>query len=178
MICDFCKKNKATIHLIRVQNDNVEKVNICAECAGDFSFFSEDDFYKDLIKILHKIFRADEGQPNSSRELITLKNLEIKQNRTCSFCGMDVKSIKKLGKMGCPYCYTEFKNILLPIIKAIHKDIEHRGKIPENTSGQNKLEKSIRDLRNRLKREIFVENFEEAARIRDEIKQLEKNIYE
>ncbi len=178
MICDFCKKNEAAIHLIRVQNDNVEKVNICAECAGDFSFFSEDDFYKDLTKILYKIFRADEGQSNSRRELKTLKNLEIRQNRSCSFCGTDLKNIKKLGKMGCPNCYIEFKNILLPIIKAIHKNIEHRGKIPENTSGQIKLEKSIRDLRNRLKREIFVENFEEAARIRDEIRQLEKNIYE
>ena len=178
MICDFCKKNKATIHLIRVQNDNVEKVNICAECAGDFSFFSEDDFYKDLTKILYKIFKADEGQPSGIKELRNLKNLEIRKNRSCSFCGMDLKNIKKLGKMGCPNCYSEFKNILLPIIKAIHKNIEHRGKIPENTTGQIKLEKSIRDLRNRLKREIFVENFEEAARIRDEIRQLEKNIYE
>ena len=178
MICDFCKKNKATIHLIRVQNDNVEKVNICAECAGDFSFFSEDDFYKDLTKILYKIFKADEGQPNGIQELKNLKNLEIRKNRSCSFCGMDLKNIKKLGKMGCPNCYSEFKNILLPIIKAIHKNIEHKGKIPENTTGQIKLEKSIRDLRNRLKREIFVENFEEAARIRDEIRQLEKNIYE
>ena len=178
MICDFCKKNKATIHLIRVQNDNVEKVNICAECAGDFSFFSEDDFYKDLTKILYKIFKADEGQPDGIRELKNLKNLEIRKNRSCSFCGMDLKNIKKLGKMGCPNCYSEFKNILLPIIKAIHKNIEHKGKIPENTTGQIKLEKSIRDLRNRLKREIFVENFEEAARIRDRIRQLEKNIYE
>jgi protein arginine kinase activator len=178
MICDFCKKNKATIHLIRVQNDNVEKVNICAECAEDFTFFSEDDFYKDLTKILYKIFKADEGQPNGIRELKNLKNLEIRKNRACSFCGMDLKNIKKLGKMGCPNCYREFKNILLPIIKAIHKNIEHRGKIPENTTRQIKLEKSIRDLRNRLKREIFVENFEEAARIRDEIRQLEKNIYE
>jgi protein arginine kinase activator len=109
---------------------------------------------------------------------MNLKNLEIRKNRSCPFCGMDLKNIKKLGKMGCPNCYSEFKNILLPIIKAIHKNIEHKGKIPENTSGQIKLEKSIRDLRNRLKREIFVENFEEAARIRDEIKQLEKNIYE
>ena len=178
MICDFCKKNKATIHLIRVQNDNVEKVNICAECAGDFSFFSEDDFYKDLTKILYKIFKADEGQPSGIKELRNLKNLEIRKNRSCSFCGMDLKNIKKLGKMGCPNCYSEFKNILLPIIKAIHKNIEHKGKIPENTTGQIKLEKSIRDLRNRLKREIFVENFEEAARIRDKIRQLEKNIYE
>ena len=44
MTCDFCKKNIATVHLIRVQNDNVEKVNLCPECAKDFSFFSEDDF--------------------------------------------------------------------------------------------------------------------------------------
>lgn len=178
MICDFCKKNKATIHLIRVQNDNVEKVNICAGCAEDFTFFSEDDFYKDLTKILYKIFKADEGQSNGMRELKNLENLEIIKNSACSFCGMDLKNIKKFGKMGCPNCYREFKNILLPIIKAIHKNIEHRGKIPENTTGQIKLEKSIRDLRNRLKREIFVENFEEAARIRDEISQLEKNIYE
>ncbi len=161
-----------------MQNDNVEKVNICAGCAEDFTFFSEDDFYKDLTKILYKIFKADEGQPNGIRELKNLKNLEIRKNSACSFCGMDLKNIKKLGKMGCPNCYREFKNILLPIIKAIHKNIEHRGKIPENTTGQIKLEKSIRDLRNRLKREIFVENFEEAARIRDEIRQLEKNIYE
>ncbi len=161
-----------------MQNDNVEKVNICAGCAEDFTFFSEDDFYKDLTKILYKIFKADEGQPNGIRELKNLKNLEIRKNRSCSFCGMDLKNIKKLGKMGCPNCYREFKNILLPIIKAIHKNIEHRGKIPENTTGQIKLEKSIRDLRNRLKREIFIENFEEAARIRDEIRQLEKNIYE
>jgi len=161
-----------------VQNDNVEKVNICTGCAEDFTFFSEDDFYKDLTKILYKIFKADEGQPNGIRELKNLKNLEIRKNRACSFCGMDLKNIKKLGKMGCPNCYREFKSILLPIIKAIHKNIEHRGKIPENTTGQIKLEKSIRDLKNRLKREIFVENFEEAARIRDEIRQLEKNIYE
>jgi protein arginine kinase activator len=80
--------------------------------------------------------------------------------------------------MGCPHCYGEFRSILLPIIKAIHQDIEYRGKIPETVPRKMKLEKSISDLRKRLKREIFVENFEEAARIRDEIKQLEKNIYE
>jgi protein arginine kinase activator len=178
MICDFCKKNIATVHLIRVQNDNVEKVNICLECAKDFTFFSEDDFYKDLNKILYRIFQSDTEHPYDYKISETLGNLNIKKNRRCSFCGTDLKRIKKLGKMGCPHCYDEFKSILLPIIKTIHEDIEYRGKIPENTSRHVKLEKSISDLRNRLKREIFIENFEEAARIRDKIKQLEKNIYE
>jgi len=178
MICDFCKKNIATVHLIRVQNDNVEKVNICSECARDFSFFSEDDFYKDLSNILSKIFQSDQGSIYESKVHQSLESLDIKKNRACPFCGTDLKSIKKLGKMGCPHCYNEFRSVLLPIIKAIHQDIEYRGKMPETVPRQMKLEKSISDLRNRLKREIFEENFEEAARIRDEIKQLEKNIYE
>lgn len=178
MICDFCKNNIATVHLIRVQNDNVEKVNICLECAKDFSFFSEDDFYKDLNKILYRIFQSDGGRVDDYKSKKTLKNLKIKKNRSCSFCSMDLKKIKKLGRMGCPHCYNEFKSVLLPIIKTIHEDMEYRGKIPENTSRQVKLEKSISDLKNRIKNEIFIENFEEAARIRDKIKQLEKNIYE
>ncbi len=178
MICDFCKNNIATVHLIRVQNDNVEKVNICLECAKDFSFFSEDDFYKDLNKILYRIFQSDGSRVDDYKSKKTLKNLKIKKNRSCSFCSMDLKKIKKLGRMGCPHCYNEFKSVLLPIIKTIHEDMEYRGKIPENTSRQVKLEKSISDLKNRIKNEIFIENFEEAARIRDKIKQLEKNIYE
>lgn len=178
MICDFCKNNIAKVHLIRVQNDNVEKVNICLECAKDFSFFSEDSFYKDLNKILYRIFQSDGARAYDYKSKKTLKNLDIKKNRSCSFCSMDLKKIKKLGRMGCPHCYKEFKSVLLPIIKTIHEDMEYRGKIPENTSRQVKLEKSISDLKNRIKNEIFVENFEEAARIRDKINQLEKNIYE
>lgn len=114
MTCDFCKKNVATVHLIRVQNDNVEKVNICLECAKDFSFFSEDDFYKDLNKILYRIFQSDGDRAYEYKSKKTLKNLSIKKNKTCSFCNMDLKKIKKLGKMGCPRCYSEFNNVLLP----------------------------------------------------------------
>jgi len=178
MICDFCKKNIAIVHLLRVQNDNVEKVNICSECARDFSFFSEDDFYKDLSNILSKIFQSDQGSVYNGKVHQSLGNIEVKKNKSCPFCRTDLKAIKKSGKMGCPHCYNEFRSVILPIIKAIHQDVEYRGKIPEYIPRKIKLEKSISDLRNRLNREIFVENFEEAARIRDEIKQLEKNIYE
>lgn len=178
MTCDFCKKNIATVHLIRIQDNNVEKVNICSECAKDFSFFSEDDFYKDLSNILSRIFQSDQGAIYNSKIDQSLRSLNIRKNRNCSFCGTDLKKIKKLGKMGCAYCYEEFRSILLPIIKTMHQDMEYRGKIPDTVPRKMKLEKSISDLRNRLKKEIFVENFEEAARIRDEIKQLEKNIYE
>ena len=38
-----------------------------------------------------------------------------------------------------------------------------------------KLEKEIRDLKYKLKEEVTVENFEEAAKLRDTIKKLQKN---
>jgi len=177
MTCDFCKKNIATVHLIRVQNSKVEKVNICSECAKRFSFFTEDDFYKDLSNILSRIFEPGRNAA-PGRAGHSLGNLDIKKNKVCPFCGADLKSIKKSGKMGCPDCYSEFRSILLPIIKDIHRNTKYRGKIPETVPRNLKLEKSISELRSRLKKEIFIENFEEAAKIRDEIKQLEKNIYE
>ena len=110
MTCDFCKKNIATVHLIRVQNDNVEKVNICSECARDFSFFSEDDFYKDLSNILSKIFQSDQGSIYENRTQQSLGSIDIKKNKSCPFCGTDLKSIKKEQKMGCPHCYDEFRS--------------------------------------------------------------------
>ncbi|MBN2073637.1 MAG: UvrB/UvrC motif-containing protein [Actinobacteria bacterium] len=179
MKCDFCKRNDATIHLIRVQNDKIEKVNICEECARDFSFFSEKDFYRDLTSILFKIFsvEAREQGMNVSRKKV-FKNLKFSSNSACPFCGVDLKNVKKMGMLGCPHCYQEFKEVLLPVIKKLHDRIEYRGKVPSTTSYRLKLEKSLRDLRSQLKKEIIVENFEKAAIIRDEIKQLEKNIYE
>jgi len=178
MLCDFCKKNIATIHLIRVQNDKVEKLNICSECAKNFSFLSEDDFIKDLSSILYRIFNYDGGKAPGSSASIKMKKMNTAKNMVCPFCGTDLKTIKKTGKIGCTRCYSEFRSVLTPIIKDMHKELEYRGKIPRNSSRWIKLEKNINELRHRLKNEVFIENFEEAARIRDKIKQLEKNIYE
>ena len=59
MICDFCKSNEASIHLIKVTNNNVEKINLCMDCVKNYSFFSTEDFFSDLTKILSKFFEID-----------------------------------------------------------------------------------------------------------------------
>jgi protein arginine kinase activator len=177
MNCDFCHKNEATIHLIKIQGASVEKINICKECAKDFSFFSEEDFYNDLARILYKFFHIGTNEYHSGRDKKILRSISYGRNRKCSFCGIDLKTIKKIGRVGCSNCYSEFKDVLFPIIRSIQGSLENKGKIPVNTSRKIKLEKNIRDLRHRLKNEIMIENFEEAAKIRDRIKKLEKNIY-
>jgi len=178
MNCDFCHKNEANIHLIKIQGGNVERINICKECAAEFSFLNEEDFYGDFAKILYRLFQVGDNGFHIGRDKKILRSINYSRNRKCSFCGIDLKTIKKIGKVGCSNCYNEFKDVLYPVVKSIQGCIESRGKIPVNTSSRIKLEKNIRDLRSRLKSEIIIENFEEAARIRDEIRKLEKSIYE
>ncbi len=177
MKCDFCYKNEATIHLIKIQGSNIERINICRECARDFSFLNEEDFYNDLTKIFYKSYQPGDDGIRSGRSKKILRNLSYGRNLKCSYCGMDLKTIKRTGKVGCGNCYSEFKDVLFPVIKSIQGSLENKGKIPLNTSRKIRLEKSIRDLRCKLQNEIIIENFEGAAKIRDRIKRLEKNIY-
>lgn len=166
------------VHLTSVFDDEVEKINICSECAEDFSFLSEDDFYNDLSKILFKVFQANALKNRSVRGKRVFKSLSYGKNRKCPSCGIDLKTMKKLGRIGCPNCYSEFREVLMPIIRSLHGKQDHRGKIPGNTSSSIRLEKNIRELRKELNIEVLVENFEEAAKIRDRIKEMEKNVNE
>jgi len=177
MKCDFCHNNKASIHLIKIQGNKVERVNICKECAKDFPFLADEDFYNDIARVLYNFFSRGNGSSFSSGDKKILRNLRYSRNRKCSFCGIDLRTIKKIGRVGCGNCYSEFKDILFPVIKSIQGSLENKGKIPVNTSRKIRLEKSIRDLKRKLQNEIIIENFEEAAKIRDRIKKLEKNIY-
>ena len=96
--------------------------------------------------------------------------------RICSFCGIDLATIKTIGRVGCANCYHEFRDVFIPILKAIHGSSSHRGRIPVKTTTEVKIAKEIRDLENRLKEVITVENFEEAAKLRDTIKKLRKKL--
>jgi len=178
MKCDFCHDNEATIHLIKIQGSNVEKINLCKECAKDFSFLTEKDSYNDLTRILYRFFNSGINEHHSGRNKKILRNISYSRNRKCPLCGIDLKTIKKIGRVGCSNCYNEFKDVLFPIIKSIQGSLENKGKVPIKTNRKIRLEKNIKDLKHKLKNEIMIENFEEAARIRDRIKKLEDSVYD
>ncbi len=177
MICDFCKKNKADIHLIKIINNKVEKVNLCKECIKNFNFLSEEDFINDLTKILSKIFEIDIKIYNDSESSNLFNLIDDKENKKCSYCNIDLNTVKKIGRVGCPKCYEEFRKNLYPLIKSIHGNLDHKGKIPFNSNNKIKIEKKIKDLEYKLKEEIIIENFEGAVKLRDSIKKLQKKLF-
>ncbi|MBM3705530.1 MAG: hypothetical protein FJW66_03295 [Actinobacteria bacterium] len=176
MLCEFCKKNEANVHLIKVVNGETEKMNICVNCLKDFTFLPEEDFYNDLSTILKKVLEVDIKISDKTDAEKFFESLSSTDKRACSTCGIDLASIKSAGRVGCPDCYIEFRDAFTPILKSIHGSATHRGRIPARPSVELKIEKEIRDLEHRLKEVITIEDFEEAAKLRDTIKKLRKKL--
>ena len=98
---------------------------------------------------------------------------------TCENCGTTLTDFKKTGRLGCANCYKVFESSILPVLKGIHMNIKHTGKRPGDRVDID-VEKADRtaskkeELKKALRMAVSTENFEEAARLRDEIALIEK----
>jgi len=163
MLCDICKKNQATVHLTEIVDDQMTELHLCEVCARQKSAAMEQQF--GLSELLAGL--ADFEKPAEDKEAASIK---------CPSCGLTYADFKKLGRLGCSQCYTAFKKYLGPLLRKIHGSSLHFGKSPYKASPVTKSsgkKDDIGDLRVKLQRAIDSEAFEEAAKIRDKIKELE-----
>ena len=165
MLCDICHKRDATVHLTEIINDKMTKLHLCEECAQEKSIEMETHFgLSDLLSGLTDVGNA--GQP------------QIKKGAKCDFCGMTFYDFQKQGRLGCPNCYETFKAQLAPLLRRIHGQEVHMGKLPIKVKS-GKLSKDAKDLhalKVKLQKVISLEDFEEAAKLRDQIKVIEKRL--
>jgi protein arginine kinase activator len=80
------------------------------------------------------------------------------------------------GRLGCADCYTAFREKLAPLIEKVHGASQHVGKIPSEKRGALSLRSELLRYRSQLRKAIEVENYEEAARLRDLIREVEKTM--
>lgn len=161
MLCEVCKKKEATVHLTEIINDKVTKLNLCEGCAKDKGTEMEEHFgLNDLLAGL-----ADLG---------TTTEPELLESVKCPSCGFTYKDFKKVGRLGCGDCYEAFKKQLGPLLKRIHGADRHTGKIPLSVGKTVKDTRNLQELKGRMEKAIQTEDFEEAARLRDKIKEMEK----
>jgi protein arginine kinase activator len=108
---------------------------------------------------------AEFEKPQLKKEAISAK---------CANCGLTYSDFKKIGRLGCSDCYDTFRKYLGPLLKKIHGSGIHTGKSPVKGARVAKKKGDVGGLRNDLQRAIEAEAFEEAAKIRDQIKEMEK----
>jgi len=163
MLCDVCGKNPATVHLTEIIDDQMNELHLCEDCAREKSAAMEQQFgLSDLLAGM-----AEVSKPTTAKELETPA---VK----CPTCGLSYADFKKIGRLGCGECYTVFRKYLAPLLKRIHGSTQHTGKSPSNIPIKDTKKKTdIQELRLRLQKAIDEEAFEEAARLRDQIKEME-----
>jgi protein arginine kinase activator len=111
---------------------------------------------------------ADFEKPSPQKEAVAAK---------CPNCGLTYTDFRKIGRLGCGECYRAFNRYLIPLLKRIHGATQHIGKAPMKAGKPLKKKEKAPDiatLKEKLQQAIATEAFEEAARLRDQIRELER----
>ena len=149
MICDLCRSNVAKYKVTRYLGNKILSLALCEDC------------YRNLDSTLEQM------QANGAFN-----------DTPCPDCKTSFSTISATGKFGCPTCYTHFKDKAASLLSNIHGGAVHKGKRPAQPTkeAENPAMLQLDNLRAQLQRCIANQEFEQAALIRDQIKDLEAGL--
>lgn len=157
MLCEECKQHEASVLISLVVNGQNTTKHLCSDCMKRLQTnFAKGDIQSLLSSILSTMTTAKE-------EEAALK---------CSRCGLSFKEFQETGRLGCAQCYHDFSQQLKPMLLRIHGRSQHSGRVPIEARGERERMDAIAQLRAQMERAIYDENFEDAAVLRDKLKEL------
>jgi protein arginine kinase activator len=160
----FCE-NPATVHLTDIVNKKKREAHLCEKCARERNLLPEQPGPQINLKALLNLMISP-FQPPASGAGIAVHEM------ACPACGQTFAAFKAEGRFGCAHDYDAFEGVLEPLLERIHRATAHAGKIPSSTRVAAKTAK-IEDLRSQMKAAVEVEDYEQAARLRDLIRKME-----
>ncbi|MCD6405404.1 MAG: UvrB/UvrC motif-containing protein [Planctomycetes bacterium] len=157
MMCQRCKKKRASVRVTDVATKT--EIWLCEECAQKEgvtlkSQVSLADFLAGLIKA------------PVTKEMARLAKLK------CPECGITYLEFQSKGRFGCPNDYEVFSKLVEPLLDKIHGSTRHVGKRPAGTPPPADKGASLSALKSALETAVKAERYEDAAKIRDEIRSL------
>ena len=160
MLCSNCKKRNATFHYKQILNGTLTETYLCPECAKALG-------YMDTV---HNPFDFG-GMLN---EFLGIGVASKSERNVCPDCGTDFETFRTTGLIGCENCYEKFSQRLDAMLSSIQTGTTHKGKTADTKENSRKeIKNQITKLKEELKTAIMDERYEEAAKIRDTIKEME-----
>ncbi|MFA5251815.1 MAG: UvrB/UvrC motif-containing protein [Phycisphaerae bacterium] len=164
MQCQVCQKKEATIHLTEITDGVRSEMHLCEHCAQE-----EGIAVKSQLSINELLSGLLATQPSDDEMFGGAEH-----EQACPHCGFTLAQFTKEAVLGCPYDYEVFEKSLLPLIEKAHDGkTVHRGKVPSKTPKDTKKQIKLASLRQQLEASVQSEDYELAAKLRDEINQLE-----
>ena len=195
MLCQNCGKNEVNFRYTQIINGVKKEMALCDKCAKSLGLENLDF----NMPINFSSFLGDFFGGTESTDF--LPSFTKTTTMQCDNCGTTYDEFIDTGKFGCSHCYDIFADGLDNVLKNIHSSARHVGrrsnlsledrktveedvqkvkgkktteveKNKENAKQNNSKEEKIKQLNADLKKAIKEERYEDAAKIRDEIKKL------
>lgn len=163
MLCQKCHKNLATVRYAEVVDGKVTEQQLCSDCLA---------LHQRETAMGFELSRAPSLKPKEERS-----RGEAAREQTCPSCGVLSSHIIDAGRVGCPHCYEQFGGQIESILEGMHRALRHKGKVAKMDDTRARLRAELQNKRALLRSVLRAENYEEAARLRDEIRILENGLF-
>lgn len=168
MKCDLCGQREAVVFVHQVSREGKSELRLCVQCAREHGLGSLDGDLTGALKNLLSTVPSTALKPKGS----------VKKVGPCPHCGLSWEEAKKKGTMGCDHCWEHFgKGLLegLSVLRGSEKALIplHQGRLSLRLASLRIREQELVRLREELGDAVHTENYELAARYRDQIRALE-----
>ena len=158
MICDECGAAPATVHLTTITNGERKERKLCGACLAKLNKLLISGELAGLLSGL--LAGPQQAAERAPAEL------------ACSRCGRTFDTFQKTGLLGCAQCYRDFREYVEPVLHRIHGHTQHEGRAPLGEDGAIAQHRQLESLKSKLREAISAEEYEQAAKLRDQIKAL------
>jgi len=159
--CEHCNEREATVHYTEIEKNEKKEIHLCEEC------------YRQKFMPVHKIANFTEILQNFLHG--TFPEGASTAGAICPTCGISMAEFRAGGRLGCPNDYHVFGDALKPLLEKIQHDTGHVGKVPRHAGAKLKRKNQLIRFRRDLERAVQREEYEEAAHLRDQIRQLSED---
>jgi len=168
--CEVCQQREVSVHLTNYLNGQKTEIHLCQQCAIEKGYLDADEESYTIHDLLSGFFNV-QANPTTKAE----PDHRAEHQLTCPQCQMTYQQFNKIGKFGCSKCYQTFSSFLNPILRRVHSgNTGHTGRIPKRKHVHLQHQRLIQNYRDQLQELVKEEKFEEAAELRDKIKDLEQ----
>jgi protein arginine kinase activator len=188
MKCDQCE-HEATVHETLKVNGKLVQRHLCEKCARQQGLATQPTV--SVGELLQKYFQHGEAAKAESPAGGALAPPQQAGKATsCPTCGTGYLEFRQTGLLGCPDCYRAFEQQLAPLLERAHEGGSHHvGKLPKRFTPGGRVAGlaqppahgsasewagRIGALRKQLDEAIRSEQYERAARIRDELRRMQE----
>lgn len=163
--CQICQQQVAKIHITQIHGEQLVEIHVCQDCAQAHGLAGPGLKMNLSLEALLSGATDEQG----------VRVEPLADTKSCPVCGQTFRGFRESGRLGCRHCYKAFAEDLIPLLRKVQMGLVHHGKTPAGEKSPPSPAADIQRKRDDLRVAVAEEDFELAARLRDEIRSLEED---